>query len=601
MIKITKITIKRFRSILNMTINIDNMDNLVAICGENNVGKTNTLRAIDLFFNPTNYNIATDRPTLKQAQGGASVDTKITIEFYDTSIGRFYEVTREFRGGGDEKPKGYTYERTRGNNKIRKNSKSNMTTSHINKILNAIEFRYIASINIDTPLLVEQLTENIIDGEYEMTRMTQSKKALKDAYEEYTNGLQEILDKFSEEIAGTFRDFKSEWDVRFNVPQNGNTFRELISDDVELIIDDKGCIEMESKGSGLQRLAVILLNFEILKRMRKASIIVCIDEPDIYLHDILQRKLMKFFELQSSAAQIFYTTHSKNFINPYKMNNVVLLDNKIYRQHSVRKKRKISVSETILINTNTDDGYEIICAQLGIEKSNYDILERNNLLVEGECDKKYISELAKFYGVEVCKIISMDGVTNVEKYLEFYESYYGNNTSTYMPQIKILFDNDHAGREQYKKIVSKRYINIKVISNFIENYSGDIEEGQKKSCNIEVEDLVYPEIICYLVNKILEKKEFVKIDAKNIVKNIGMPAFKSGGILALVENAKNVSNPDNGQEISFVSSGQVTNHVKKGLAGLFNIEGDRKLVQLVQNCDRKNPKVREFITKLLGF
>ena len=30
-----------------------------------------TLRAINLFFNPEDYEISMDRPTLKQAQGGA--------------------------------------------------------------------------------------------------------------------------------------------------------------------------------------------------------------------------------------------------------------------------------------------------------------------------------------------------------------------------------------------------------------------------------------------------------------------------------------------------------------------------------------------------
>ncbi|MDD4730268.1 MAG: AAA family ATPase, partial [Dysgonamonadaceae bacterium] len=81
MILIKHIDIISFRSILNISFHVDNTLNLIAICGENNVGKTNTLRAIDLFFNPNTYDIAVDRPTLKQAQGGARIDPKITIEF----------------------------------------------------------------------------------------------------------------------------------------------------------------------------------------------------------------------------------------------------------------------------------------------------------------------------------------------------------------------------------------------------------------------------------------------------------------------------------------------------------------------------------------
>lgn len=32
------------------------------------------------------------------------------------------------------------------------------------------------------------------------------------------------------------------------------------------------------------------------------------------------------------------------------------------------------------------------------------------------------------------------------------------------------------------------------------------------TCNHEIEDYVYPEIICYLVNKLLQKKSFNTID-----------------------------------------------------------------------------------------
>lgn len=97
MISITSVTINRYRSIMNLKIDIDSTHNLIAICGENNVGKTNTLRAIDLFFNPDNYDSSIDRPMLKQAQGGASIDPRISIEFYNSKNSEFYLVTRDFK------------------------------------------------------------------------------------------------------------------------------------------------------------------------------------------------------------------------------------------------------------------------------------------------------------------------------------------------------------------------------------------------------------------------------------------------------------------------------------------------------------------------
>ena len=48
-IKIKEIDIHNFRSISKMTIKL-NDNNFYSICGANNVGKTNFLRALDLFF-----------------------------------------------------------------------------------------------------------------------------------------------------------------------------------------------------------------------------------------------------------------------------------------------------------------------------------------------------------------------------------------------------------------------------------------------------------------------------------------------------------------------------------------------------------------------
>lgn len=54
MIKIVGIQINRYRSILSLDFDVVSDSNLVSICGKNNVGKTNTLKAIKLFFSPMN-------------------------------------------------------------------------------------------------------------------------------------------------------------------------------------------------------------------------------------------------------------------------------------------------------------------------------------------------------------------------------------------------------------------------------------------------------------------------------------------------------------------------------------------------------------------
>lgn len=604
MLKIIKLEINSFRSILKLKLRIQSEPNLISICGENNVGKTNTLRVLNLFFNPDEYDLSLDRPTLKQAQGGARIDPKITVTFYDDAKDEYYEITRDFKFYNKKDSKylvGVSYKK-RGTS-IDSKSKKEMLSSELKSKLDDIEFRYIESINIDIPDLIEKLTNDAIDVEYEQSRMTKSKQELKDAYIKYTTGLQEILDIFSKDISQTFNDFKHNWNVNFKVPASSDTFRDLISDDVELLIDDKGCKGIEQKGSGLQRLAVILLSFEILKRIkRKKSYIVCIDEPDIFLHDGLQKKLMSFFRENSEKMQIFYTTHSKNFIDQYSMKNVLLLGAKHHPKYSNRKKRNIDVVETYLIETNSDDGYNKICDQLGIEKNNYDVLSNINIIVEGNCDKSYIEKLCNFFNIKACNIIPANGVNNIEKYLSFYDSCYFNANINYKPKIKVLFDNDNEGRQVFKVINKKSYKHIKVECIIIQNFIGDADTSiEKNNTNNEVEDFVYPEVMCYLVNKLLISRSFNTIKNGEIAESMQSPAFKSSGIMSLVENEKNRMNLQNGSKISFANSGKATNQIKGSLANLFKPEGDRVLCGIIESCDKKYPHVKVFLNKLFDF
>ena len=596
MLIIKRIEISSFRSILNLKIDVDISVHKVVICGENNVGKTNTLKALNLFFFPEEYEITKDRPTIKFAQGGARIDPKITVDFFDTNEQVTYKITRDLKKYDGNNLGLY------GNIVEPKIKKKVLSLEEIESILNKISFKYVEAINVNIPFLIDQLTSDAMDVEYDKTRLSKSKKELKEAYDKYTSGLQEILNSFSRDISGTFRNFRDNWGITFKVPVSSDTFRDLISNDIELHINDKGCLNVDQKGSGLQRLAVILLNFEILKRIKNKTCIICIDEPDIYLHEGLQRKLMNFFKESSTSIQIFYTTHSKVFIDQYSLKNTILLEAEIKQQYSVRKGKNIDVISTKLVDISCDEGYDKICDHLGIEKNHYDILAKNNILVEGNCDKKYLEELCKFFSIDIPKIISLNGVDNAERYLDFYNSYYYNNISAYKPKVKVLFDNDTAGRNIYQKISNKKYDNITVECLLIKNYLGNSNTSlEKNQTNHEIEDYMYPEVICYLSNKLLSKKRLRNIKTKDIITNLSMASFNKNGILYLIEYKKNELNPDDGADISFVSSSKATDNIKNGLSQMFDIIADKNLINIVNESHKKYPFVYKFLKDLCDF
>lgn len=594
MIKIIHAEINRFRSIMSLDLDFDNNYNLVTICGKNNVGKTNVLRAINLFFNQEDYEPQMDMPVFKFATGGASTHPKIVVHFFDDVSSTIYSIEKNWKDWNEGKVIVVGKKRNCSEKKW-----IEMDETECCKFLSHIKFYFLEAANMIIPEMINEISDKMLTSEFNRSRFSKSKKQLKDAYEEYVDGLQSVLDEFADSISETFMSFKDNWNVKFIVPKKSNTFRELISEDVELTINDQGSLGIEDKGSGLQRLASILLQMETAIRGKRGEhIIFSVDEPDIFLHEGMQKKLKDFFELKSNGMQILYTSHSKIFINTFSMKNIVLLDAVIHKKPSVRKKREISVVETRKIDIDNENGYEIICENLGIEKAEYNILSKKNMLVEGNCDKKYLEGLMKYFGLEVPNIISVNGATNIVKYLDFYESYY-KNINQYVPKIMVLYDNDPAGREAYEKNRKKIYPHLEISHYILQNVWGDANvASQKNNTNNEIEDFIYPEVMCYLVNEILKKKGMNVIKTDEMITQLGSQAFKGSGFMSLCDFYKNSANPQTGADISFVSSGQATNQLKESLAGVFELEGNRKLLRIVEEADKKYPYVKEALIKM---
>lgn len=201
MIRIVNCDISRYRSILSMAMDISNELNLIALCGRNNVGKTNTLRAMNLFFNPEIYSPEIDMPKIKHATGGQSVHPKIEITFWDDITDTYYMLSRDMKTYSESQPylslSGLSF-KIEGK---KKKDKHDLTLEEIKNVLDQIEFVYIESINTFIPELIGKITEGIINVEYDKARFSQSKKELKDAYDTYVDGLSAILGTFASDIS----------------------------------------------------------------------------------------------------------------------------------------------------------------------------------------------------------------------------------------------------------------------------------------------------------------------------------------------------------------------------------------------------------------
>ena len=97
MIKIVHIELNRFRSIMDLKLDFEYDYNLTTICGKNNVGKTNVLRALNLFFYPNDYEPQIDMPVFKLATGGSATHPKIILHFFDDGSKDTYCIEKDWK------------------------------------------------------------------------------------------------------------------------------------------------------------------------------------------------------------------------------------------------------------------------------------------------------------------------------------------------------------------------------------------------------------------------------------------------------------------------------------------------------------------------
>lgn len=525
MIKVIGIEIRNFRSYKDRENNITGIKDLNIVVGKNNVGKTNILRAIYLFFYPDNYTPVTDRNMVKQITRGATKDPVITIIFEDDEIIKDkltqYKISCDLNKGGEYKLVAFPDEMT--NHKLKDNKA-------IKKYLQK-KFKCIYLSTTDEN--IEKQTESIIE-DLILRYFKKQSKEVKQVIEKFENQYKELINTFRNNIKDIEGNLSNQFEALKDIGikpvleiENKSDVTQFLMDNIKMKLDDSYVQDINSKGAGVQRASLILLSLYLLSEIFVSeNKIILLDEPEAFLYPLLVKKVKKTLEETIECHkkfQVFMTTHSRDFLKE--------INNKGYSFYDVRQEL-VEASYQRSKNDTDINKYSVVrevdkkikCEVL----KNYGLLDEIDdyesiIVCEGPTDKNYLLRILQnedfIPQIRYGKYVDGVGETSA---LNLKYDYVGKGASAILPiliyldniseisrKVFVLLDGDDEGKKVYSQIKENEYANLE-IHKFI------LPEGK------EIEDMVFSkdEFIHRVISIVPEIKN-EKMAFENIMQKVG--------------------------------------------------------------------------------
>jgi putative ATP-dependent endonuclease of OLD family len=413
--KITRLEIQNYRSVENLSLSFPTYYS--AICGKNNAGKTNILKAVRVvlreqspfvFDDSDKVAFKEDFPMWKakereKGEEAIRITLNLTVEHEsDTELYKFVEKFASIPADQSEAVLRITVEHTG------QKSEALVLVEVNGTELDEYSAREILKkVQTSSAILFHNSTEMSEYGRYAYRRafggflreFSHSDKEKFEKMQTQVNGFVGRLAKqHQRDITELLGKLEEKYEVGLSVP---NINLEFLPFDMSLV--DKGVsVPLKDWGSGTRNRTEILLTLLKAKKIsesqqvsNKITPILIVEEPESFLHPSAQAEFGRVLQdlAEEFRVQVITTTHSPYMLSMDKPESNVLLERKTFRKQ---------LKSTEVVDTSGEEWMKPFGLALGIDNGEFEpwkhlLFSKGDsiLLVEGDIDKEYFELLRK--------------------------------------------------------------------------------------------------------------------------------------------------------------------------------------------------------------
>jgi putative ATP-dependent endonuclease of OLD family len=446
--KLSKIYIKNFKSIKELEFSFPPSGILVLV-GENNSGKSNIIRAIDLVCGESwiGKEKLEDHDHYQRKKGN-----EIEVDLYfdnDRSV-KFSPNDGTKWGVAYFSDWAQTTKMPFGSNSIKEDFPSTYLGADrtLDKHMSFYDWTLIGRIRKAFHKNVDDDVRKELDAKFADLITTFDK----------VPGFVDFKKDFSDSYSSLLPRFKTQLDVDFQPFTPTNYFKTMQIMGIDPDFADKP-LDLSELGEGARNLILIALLKSFAKNFKnnggESNGILALEEPELFLHPQARRHL--FTELKEIAAtglQIIISTHSDSFIDTEffdEIGRVVKIDDeeedgKLYTSLVTCSKQNLL---DYCIETGVPAGKATLASLAEYYKTtsnpklNEGFFARYLLLVEGETEELVIPELLSCLDINCnpqgISVIGVNGKNQIPKYWRLY--------SKFNIPIIVIFDNDNSAQK----------------------------------------------------------------------------------------------------------------------------------------------------------